>query len=58
MNLSINVQHKLASLLRRGEQFYAISYSWKERKIVIHPDQDSYFEEIINLRDQGMAKRS
>lgn len=58
MNLSLNVQHKLASLIRRGEQFYALSFCWKSKQLVVHPDQHHYFEEIVSLRDMGLAKRS
>jgi hypothetical protein len=35
-----------------------LSFSWSKRELVVHKTQEDYFEEIINLRNMGMAKRS
>jgi hypothetical protein len=58
MSSAINIKLKLRSLLRRQSKFYCITYDWDSREIVVHRSEESFIDELQDLKNNGMVKRA
>ena len=53
----MKINHKVGSLLRRKQSFYALTFDWHSRCLRLLHSSEEYLEELANLRDMGLCKR-
>ena len=54
----MKVDHKIGSLLRRKQSFFAITYDWETKGLEVVPNYEDYLERLEYLESIGMCKRN